>query len=32
MKRTIGVNSNCYHGYSVEDALSGIASSCFHYV
>ena len=27
MKRTIGVNSNCYHGYSVEDALEGIAAA-----
>ena len=32
MKRTIGVNSNCYHGYSVEDALEGIAAAGFHYV
>ena len=30
MKRTIGVNSNCYHGYSVEDALEGIAAAGFH--
>ncbi len=32
MKRIIGVNSNCYHGYSVEEALEGIAAAGFHYV
>ncbi len=32
MKRKIGVNSNCYHGYSIEDALEGIAKAGFHYV
>ena len=31
-KRIIGVNSNCYHGYSIEDALEGIAAAGFHYV
>lgn len=30
--RIIGVNSNCYHGYSIEDALEGIAAAGFHYV
>lgn len=32
MNRIIGVNSNCYHGYSIEDALEGIAAAGFHYV
>lgn len=32
MKRIIGVNSNCYHGYSIEEALDGIARAGFHYV
>lgn len=32
MARIIGVNSNCYHGYSIEDALQGIAKAGFHYV
>lgn len=32
MKRIIGVNSNCYHGYPIETALEGIAAAGFHYV
>ena len=32
MKRIIGVNSNCYHGYSIEEALEGIHKAGFHYV
>jgi sugar phosphate isomerase/epimerase len=32
MDRIIGVNSNCYHGYSIEEALEGIAKSGFRYV
>lgn len=32
MKRIIGVNSNCYHGYSIEEALEGIRAAGFHYV
>lgn len=32
MARIIGVNSNCYHGYSIEEALEGIAKAGFHYV
>lgn len=32
MKRKIGVNSNCYHGFSIEEALEGIAAAGFHYV
>ena len=31
-KRIVAVNSNCYHGYSIEDALEGIAAAGFHYV
>ena len=23
-KRIVAVNSNCYHGYSIEDALEGV--------
>lgn len=32
MKRIIAVNSNCYHGYSIEDAIAGIQAAGFHYV
>lgn len=32
MSRIIGVNSNCYHGYSIDEALEGIAAAGFHYV
>ena len=32
MKRIIGVNSNCYHGYSIEEALDGISAAGFRYV
>ena len=32
MPRIIGVNSNCYHGYSIDEALEGIAAAGFHYV
>lgn len=32
MKRIIGVNSNCYHGYSIEEALEGISRAGFRYV
>lgn len=31
-KRIIGVNSNCYHGYSIEEALNGIHEAGFRYV
>lgn len=31
-KRIIAVNSNCYHGYPVKDALEGIAAAGCHYV
>ena len=30
--RIVGVNSNCYHGYTIEDALHGIADAGFRYV
>jgi len=32
MKRIIAVNSNCYHGYSIEDAIDGIQNAGFHYI
>lgn len=32
MSRMIGVNTNCYHGYTIEEALEGIAKAGFHYV
>ncbi|MEA4988665.1 MAG: sugar phosphate isomerase/epimerase family protein [Anaerovorax sp.] len=32
MKRIIGVNSNCYHGYSIEEAIEGIQKAGFHYI
>lgn len=32
MKRIVGVNSNCYHGYSIEEAIKGAAEAGFHYM
>lgn len=32
MQRIIAVNSNCYHGYSIEEAISGIQAAGFHYI
>lgn len=32
VKRIIGVNSNSYHGFSVEEALEGIAAAGFSFV
>lgn len=32
MKRIVAVNSNCYHGYSLEDAIGGISNAGFHYI
>ena len=32
MKRIIAVNSNCYHGYSIEEAIEGIRAAGFHYI
>ena len=31
-KRIIAVNSNCYHGFSIEEAIDGIAAAGFHYI
>lgn len=31
-KRIIAVNSNCYHGYSIEDAVAGIRDAGFRYI
>ena len=30
--RIIAVNSNCYHGYSIEDAIAGIQAAGFKYI
>ena len=32
MDRIIAVNSNTYHGYSLEEAVQGIADAGFHYI
>lgn len=32
MERIIAVNSNCYHGFSVEEAIMGIRAAGFHYI
>ncbi len=32
MKRIIAVNSNCYHGYAIEEAIEGIQAAGFHYI
>lgn len=32
MKHLIAVNSNCYHGYSIEAAIHGISAAGFHYI
>ena len=31
MKRIIAVNSNCYHGFSIEEAIEGMQAAGFHY-
>ena len=31
-KRIIAVNSNCYHGFSIEQAIAGIKAAGFHYI
>ena len=31
-KRIIAVNSNCYHGYSIEEAVAGIRAAGFRYI
>lgn len=32
MKRIVAVNSNCYHGYSIEEAIDGISQAGFGYI
>lgn len=32
MKRIIAVNSNCYHGYTIEQAIEGIQRAGFKYI
>ena len=32
MERIIAVNSNCYHGFSIEEAIDGISAAGFHYI
>jgi L-ribulose-5-phosphate 3-epimerase len=32
MKRIIAANSNCYHGFSIEEAIDGIQTAGFHYI
>ena len=32
MDRIIAVNSNCYHGYSIEEAIAGIKAAGFRYI
>ncbi len=32
MDRVIAVNTNCYHGFSVEESLQGIAAAGFHWI
>ena len=32
MERIIAVNSNCYHGYSIEEAIAGIKAAGFRYI
>lgn len=32
MKQIIAVNSNCYHGYTIEEAIEGISAAGFHYI
>ena len=32
MNRIIAVNSNCYHGYSIEEAIAGIKAAGFKYI
>ena len=31
-KRIVAVNSNCYHGYSIEEAIAGIKAAGFKYI
>ena len=32
MERIVGVNSNSFHGYGIEDAIKGITSAGFKYI
>ena len=32
MSRIIAVNSNCYHGFSIEEAIAGIKAAGFRYI
>jgi sugar phosphate isomerase/epimerase len=32
MYRKIAVNSNCYHGFSIEEAIDGIRDAGFHFI
>ena len=32
MNRIIAVNSNCYHGFSIEEAIAGIKAAGFRYI
>lgn len=32
MERIIAVNSNCYHGFSIEEAIEGISRAGFRYI
>lgn len=32
MNRIIAVNSNCYHGYTIEEAIDGISAAGFHFI
>ncbi|GAP12673.1 sugar phosphate isomerase/epimerase [Longilinea arvoryzae] len=32
MNRIVAVNSNCYHGYSIEEAIDGIRTAGFHFI
>jgi len=32
MSHIVAVNSNCYHGFSIEEAIDGIQAAGFHYI
>ena len=32
MNRIVAVNSNCYHGFTIEEAIAGIKAAGFHYI
>ena len=31
-KRIIAVNSNCYHGFTIDEAIDGVKAAGFHYI